>query len=59
MSSKKYFPHTSKYFILALVPVSMVLIFWGIFLSVDYNIFKKNAVNIAGVINDVYITSSG
>ncbi len=51
-------PHTSKYFILALVPVSLVLIFWGIFLSADYNIFMKDAVNAVGVITDVYISTS-
>lgn len=58
MSEKKYLPHTSKYFILALVPVSLVLIFWGIFLSADYNIFMKDAVNAVGVITDVYISTS-
>ncbi|MBQ8175453.1 MAG: DUF3592 domain-containing protein [Oscillospiraceae bacterium] len=44
-----------KYVTLALIPISIVLILWGIFLSVSYNSFVKTAVEVDGVITDVSI----
>ena len=42
-----------KYVTLALIPISVILILWGIFLSVSYRSFVKTAVD--GVITDVNI----
>lgn len=53
MRERKFLPHTSKYLILLLIPVSIILIFWGIFVYVDYSIFKKNAEVTIGTISDV------
>ncbi len=44
-----------KYVTLALIPISVILILWGIFLSVSYSSFVKTAVEIDGVISDVNI----
>ncbi|MBQ8787436.1 MAG: hypothetical protein IJZ61_07360 [Oscillospiraceae bacterium] len=44
-----------KYVTLALIPISVILILWGIFLSVSYSSFVKTAVEVDGVISDVNI----
>lgn len=44
-----------KYVTLALIPISIILILWGIFLSVSYSSFVKTAVEVNGVITDVNI----
>ncbi len=44
-----------KYVTIALIPISIILILWGIFLSVSYSSFVKTAVEIDGVISDVNI----
>ncbi|MBQ5317877.1 MAG: hypothetical protein J6K17_02130 [Oscillospiraceae bacterium] len=44
-----------KYVTLALIPISVILVLWGIFLSVSYSSFVKTAVEVDGVITDVNI----
>ncbi len=44
-----------KYVTIALIPISIILILWGIFLSVSYSSFVKTAIEVDGVISDVNI----
>ena len=44
-----------KYVTIALIPISIILILWGIFLSVSYSSFVKTAVEVDGTITDVSI----
>ncbi len=47
-----------KYVTIALIPISIILILWGIFLSVSYSSFVKTAVEVNGTITDVSIMKS-
>lgn len=58
MSRTKYVPHTNKYLLLALVPISLIFIIRGIFLTADYRNFIKNAEYTTGEIVDVSIYHS-
>lgn len=51
----RHTPFSDKYFILALVPLAVILIAIGLFLTIDYKHFRSNAVVTMGWIKKEYV----
>ncbi len=54
----RHTPFSDKYFVLALVPLAVILIAVGLFLTIDYEHFRSNAVVTMGWIKKEYVHES-
>ncbi|MBR4096298.1 MAG: hypothetical protein IKK42_03220 [Oscillospiraceae bacterium] len=52
----KHTPFSNKYFVIALVPLALILIAVGLFLVIDYEHFRSNAVITSGRIEKAYFS---